>query len=121
MAGPVTATAGTNIIHTITVQNNGPSAATAVSLFDAVPPGLTLVSVTGACTSLPCSLGSMANDDTRTVSVTYAIPVNYSGADPIVNRASVTGGGGHFPEQQLGVGVDCPPCVGCRSGDHQHE
>ena len=32
----------------------------------------------------------MANDDTRTVSVTYAIPVNYSGADPIVNRASVT-------------------------------
>ena len=51
MAGPVTATAGTNIIHTITVQNDGPSAATAVSLFDAVPPGLTLVSVTGACTS----------------------------------------------------------------------
>ena len=32
----------------------------------------------------------MANDDTRTVSVTYAIPVNYSGPDPIVNRASVT-------------------------------
>ena len=90
MAGPVTATAGTNIIHTITVQNNGPSAATAVSLFDAVPPGLTLVSVTGACSALPCSLGSMANDETRTVSVTYAIPVNYSGADPIVNRASVT-------------------------------
>ena len=90
MAGPVTATAGTNIIHTITVLNNGPSAATAVSLFDAVPPGLTLVSVTGACSALPCSLGSMANDDTRTVSVTYAIPVNYSGADPIVNRASVT-------------------------------
>ena len=90
MAGPVTATAGTNIIHTITVQNDGPSAATAVSLFDAVPPGLTLVSVTGACSALPCSLGSMANDETRTVSVTYAIPVNYSGADPIVNRASVT-------------------------------
>ena len=55
-----------------------------------IPPGLTLVSVTGACSALPCSLGSMANDETRTVSVTYAIPVNYSGADPIVNRASVT-------------------------------
>ena len=90
MAGPVTATAGTNIIHTITVRNDGPSAATTVSLFDAVPPGLTQVSVTGACSTLPCSLGSMANDETRTVSVTYAIPVNYSGADPIVNRASVT-------------------------------
>ena len=104
------------------MQNDGPSAATAVSLFDAVPPGLTQVSVTGACTSLPCSLGSMANDDTRTVSVTYAIPVNYSGADPIVNRASVTTAAEDmFPEQQLGVGVDCPPCVGCRPGDHQHE
>ena len=90
MAGPVTATAGTNIIHTITVLNDGPSAATSVSLFDDDPPGLTRVSVTGACSALPCSLGSMANDETRTVSVTYAIPVNYSGADPIVNRASVT-------------------------------
>ena len=51
MAGPVTATAGTDIIHTITVRNNGPATATAVSLVDAVPPGLTQVSVTGACTS----------------------------------------------------------------------
>ena len=90
LTGPVTATAGTNIVHTITVQNNGPSAASDVSLFDPIPPGLTQVSVTGACTSLPCSLGSMANADVRTVAVTYAVPVDYSGPDPIVNRATVT-------------------------------
>ena len=90
MTGPVTAAAGTNITYSITVQNAGPSAADDVSLFDAIPPGLTLVSVTGACTSLPCSLGSLPNDETRTASVTFAIPVNYSGADPIVNTASVT-------------------------------
>ena len=53
MAGPVTATAGTNIIHTITVLNDGPSAATSVSMFDDDPPGLTRVSVTGACSALP--------------------------------------------------------------------
>ena len=101
MAGPVTATAGTDIIHTITVRNNGPATATAVSLLDAVPPGLTQVAVTGACTSLPCSLGTMANGDTRTVSVTYAIPVDYSGADPIVNRASVTAAEDIFPNNNL--------------------
>ena len=102
MAGPVTATAGTDIIHTITVRNNGPATATAVSLLDAVPPGLTQVAVTGACTSLqPCSLGTMANGDTRTVSVTYAIPVDYSGPDPIVNRASVTAAEDIFPNNNL--------------------
>ena len=88
--GPVTAIAGTNVTYTITVLNAGPVSATAVSLTDATPPGLTLVSVTGACTALPCSLGTLADDETRTVSVTYAIPVNYSGADPIVNTATVT-------------------------------
>ena len=88
--GPVTAVAGTNVTYTVTVLNAGPGAANAVSLTDATPPGLTLVSVTGACTTLPCSLGTLADDETRTVSVTYSIPVNYSGGDPIVNTATVT-------------------------------
>ncbi len=89
MAGPVTGAAGTNITYTVTVKNAGPSAADAVSLFDGTPPGLTLVSVTGACTVLPCSLGTLANDETRTVLVTYSIPANYS-LNTIVNTATVT-------------------------------
>ncbi len=88
--GPVSAVAGTNVTYTITVLNAGPGQATAVSLTDPTPPGLTLASVTGACTALPCNLGTLANDETRTVAVTYAIPVNYSGSDPIVNTATVT-------------------------------
>ena len=90
MTGPVTATAGTNVSYTITVLNAGPGPADAVSLAKATPPGLTLVSVTGACTALPCSLGTLANDETRTMLVTYAIPVNYSGPDPFVNTAAAT-------------------------------
>ena len=120
--GPVTAVAGTNVTYTVTVLNAGPGAANAVSLTDATPPGLTLVSVTGACTTLPCSLGTLADDETRTVSVTYAIPVNYSGADPIVNTATVTTTSEDtVPEQQLGVGVDGDRCAGCRPDDHQDE
>ena len=88
--GPVTAVAGTNVTYTVTVLNAGPGAANAVSLTDPTPPGLTLVSVTGACTALPCSLGTLADDETRTVSVTYSIPVNYSLGNSIVNTATVT-------------------------------
>ena len=88
--GPVTATAGTNVTYTVTVLNAGPGAANAVSLTDATPPGLTLVSVTGGCTTLPCSLGTLADDETRTVSVIYSIPVNYSLGNTIVNTATVT-------------------------------
>ena len=88
--GPVTAIAGTNITYTVTVLNAGPAAANAVSLTDPTPPGLTLVSVTGACTTLPCSLGSLANGETRTVLVTYFIPANYSLGNIILNTATVT-------------------------------
>ena len=90
-AGPSTAVAGTSITYTINVGNAGPSIATAVSLTDPTPAGLTLVSVTGACTILPCSLGDLASGaPPRTVTVTFAIPGTYTTPDPIVNTASVT-------------------------------
>ncbi|MFN0182137.1 MAG: hypothetical protein ACKVZ0_25310 [Gemmatimonadales bacterium] len=48
--GPATATAGQDINYTITVTNNGPSAATAVVVTDTLPAGLTFVSATGGGT-----------------------------------------------------------------------
>ena len=57
--GPVTATAGTDITYVITVTNEGPSTANDVVLVNPTPPGLTLVAVTGDCTTLPCSLGAV--------------------------------------------------------------
>ncbi len=53
--GPAFIDAGQNITYTITVGNTGPSTATSITLTDPTPPGLTLVSVSGACTTLPCT------------------------------------------------------------------
>ena len=90
-AGPVTAVAGTNIVYTITVTNAGPSDATAVTLTDPVPTGLTFVSNTGDCTTaFPCALGTLAPAATRTITATFAIPSGYTTPNPIANTATVS-------------------------------
>lgn len=45
-SGPSSVTAGTNAAYTITITNNGPSAASGVSLTDILPTGSTFVSMT---------------------------------------------------------------------------
>src|SRR5262249_21331061 len=75
---------------TITVKNVGPSDATNVLVSDPTPPGLTLVSLVGACAVSPgCALTSGA---TATVTATFTVPPGYAGADPILNPVSVTSG-----------------------------
>src|SRR5262249_54989102 len=91
--GPDRATAGTNVIFTITVTNDGPSVATNVVLPDPTPPGLVFVSNGGDCTTAyPCALGSLAAGATRTITTTFAVPSTYTTPDPIVNVASATSG-----------------------------
>jgi uncharacterized repeat protein (TIGR01451 family) len=65
-----------NVTYTATVKNNGPSGATGVVATLTLPSGLTLVSATpsqgSACsgtTTISCSLGTIANNGTATVSV----------------------------------------------------
>jgi uncharacterized repeat protein (TIGR01451 family) len=90
-SGPPTVSLGQNITYTITVSNFGPAGATAVTIFDPTPPGLTPVSVSGSgCTTFPCSIGSLAVGPPATVTATYNVPVTYSGASPILNTATVT-------------------------------
>src|SRR5262249_9004639 len=48
-SGPATVTPGGMAVYTITVTNNGPSDADAVSVADPTPAGLTFVSNSGAC------------------------------------------------------------------------
>ncbi len=89
--GPAKAIAGTNVVFTITVTNQGPSSATNVVLNDATPQGLTFVSNAGDCMSLfPCSFGTLASGATRTVTATYFVPPGYTTPDPIVNQATVS-------------------------------
>ncbi len=89
--GPATVTAGQNVVYTITVTNNGPSDAAAVTVADTTPAGLTFVSNAGACTTpfLPCALGTVASGQVRTITSTFNVPSGYSGANPIQNTATV--------------------------------
>ncbi len=82
--------AGGNVSYTVTIANAGPSNATGVSVTDPTPAGLSLVSVSGDCTALPCTLGALAAGANRNYVVTFAVPANYSGTNPIANVASVT-------------------------------
>ncbi len=83
-AGPYAA--GQLISFTIVGTNNGPDLATGVVITD-VPSNLTIQSVSGACTALPCTLGNLAAGST--VSITVVARVNAVGN--FTNTATITG------------------------------
>ncbi|MEA2413381.1 MAG: hypothetical protein QOI58_38 [Thermoanaerobaculia bacterium] len=81
---------GQNITYSIVVQNNGPLPATGVTVSDPTPTGIAFLSVTGStCTSFPCSIGTLNNGQSVTLTSMYNVPPSYSGG-PIVNTASVS-------------------------------
>lgn len=83
---------GTNLTYTITVTNNGPTAATNVTLTDTLVAGLTLVSATpsqGTCAGtgpITCNLGGLAGGASATVVVVASAATSGSYA----NTATVT-------------------------------
>ena len=89
VGGPVTA--GSNVTFTITVTNNGPDVATAVTVNDPVPAGTTFVSATpsqGSCTSaVVCSLGDIAAAGTATITL---VVQSSAVAGTITNTATVS-------------------------------
>ncbi|MCU1349594.1 MAG: domain containing protein, partial [Acidobacteria bacterium] len=88
-SGPANANTGQNITYTVVVSNAGPSPALNTVVSDVTPVGIAFVSNTGACTSVyPCNLGTLAAGQSATITSTYTIPGNYSGAT-VVNTASV--------------------------------
>jgi uncharacterized repeat protein (TIGR01451 family) len=89
-ANPVT---GSTVKYDVKVTNNGPSAATAVVLHDALPAGLDSVSTDqGICVvsvgAIDCPVGNLAVGASFTVEVTGTVK---PGQDELVNRASATG------------------------------
>ncbi|MCU0682298.1 MAG: hypothetical protein MUF34_08600, partial [Polyangiaceae bacterium] len=77
-------------VFTIDVTNVGDGNAEGVSLVNATPPGLTFVSTSGDCTTaFPCALGSITVGASKRVTVTYALPADYS-EPSVVNEASVS-------------------------------
>jgi uncharacterized repeat protein (TIGR01451 family) len=90
-AGPFTA--GGNVNFTITVTNNGPAAATNVSVVDTLPAGSTFVSATpsqGSCSGtgpVTCALGGLAASGTATIALVVQSPAT---AGTITNSATVS-------------------------------
>ncbi|HKW17018.1 MAG TPA: C25 family cysteine peptidase [Terriglobales bacterium] len=72
-----------NVTYVVTVTNNGPDIATAVSLTNTLAPGLTLVSATpaggvgGSCTGVNCTWTSIATSATVTITATPSAPGGY--------------------------------------------
>jgi uncharacterized repeat protein (TIGR01451 family) len=87
---PVRLDVGATYVFHIQVANLGTDTAVGVVLRDPTPPGLVRTAVSGDCTTLPCSFLKIEPSQTKTVDVTYAIPPDYSGPDPVVNTAAVS-------------------------------
>jgi len=86
--GPANAPAGGTVTYTLTVTNGGPDTAIGATLFDATPAGLTFASASAPCTTgSPCVLGDIASGASVTVTATFVIDPNASGA--VVNTATI--------------------------------
>ncbi|MVA77504.1 DUF11 domain-containing protein, partial [Auraticoccus sp. F435] len=88
------ATPGTEVTWRVVVRNDGPATARAVTLTEALPAGVTLVSVTGGDASCDlatgtCSLGDLAPGQVVTLTVVAAVADDYD-QPTVTSTASVT-------------------------------
>ncbi len=84
---------GNNVAYTVSVTNNGPSDAVAVTLDDPIPAGFGTRTYSGDCVTSPCSLGTMTPLAVKNVTVTFAVPDNYhlvTATSPVVNTATAS-------------------------------
>lgn len=89
--GPATVIAGTNLIYTLRVTNNGTGTATSVVLADPTPAGLTFVAAGSPCAAgFPCSLPDLGPGQSAQLTATFAVPPGYAGANPVSNTATVS-------------------------------
>jgi uncharacterized repeat protein (TIGR01451 family) len=89
-SGEAAARPGDSISYVVTVANLGPGEAQGVVVNDPTPAGLTFVSNSGACiTPFPCSLGTLAFGETRSIIATFAVNAN-AAPGAIVNTATVS-------------------------------
>ncbi|MCL4206106.1 MAG: DUF11 domain-containing protein [Pirellulaceae bacterium] len=93
---PDPVTAGSQLTYTLTVTNNGPSSATAVSVQDVLPSQLQFVSATasqGTVThsqgTVTATLGDLAVGASRTITIVTQVDAGFSGT--LTNQATVTG------------------------------
>jgi hypothetical protein len=78
VTAPETFTPGTTAYAFVVVVNLGPDAAEGVSLDLIYSVGLNLVSTTGACTSWPCSVGTLGAGTLAAIAMRFDIPPSYT-------------------------------------------
>jgi uncharacterized repeat protein (TIGR01451 family) len=111
--GSATYTAGTNVVYTVTVTNNGPSDAVNVLVVDNAPTGTTITGWTATGTgatppnlsgtgNISETIASMPDGSSVTYTITVSVPSSYTGN--LVNTAVVTS---DTPDPD-------PSCAGCR-------
>ncbi len=88
--GPADVIAGKSLVYTLTVTNNGPSAASQITVTDATPDGLTFVGFGGACSGASCTIAGLPVLSQTTVIVTFSVPAGYTGTNPITNTGVVS-------------------------------
>ncbi|HKX43715.1 MAG TPA: SdrD B-like domain-containing protein [Burkholderiaceae bacterium] len=93
---PASAAAGSTQSVVLTVTNAGPNTSPSSTLNYSVPPGFALSATPGGCSlsgsTLSCSLGSIANGGTTSVTVSGVIGVG--GNSTLTHSADITGTGG---------------------------
>ncbi|OUC07147.1 hypothetical protein RY27_16660, partial [Litorilinea aerophila] len=91
-SGPATALAGNVLAYTILITNHGPAVASSVQLVDALPNGVTVMSVStsqGTCNAgITCDLGDLAAGGTITLGVSVLVAGDVTGN--LVNTAQVS-------------------------------
>ena len=97
-----TVESGTNVTYTITVANNGPNSASAVTLTDSLAAGTTFVSHSpaggwtcvdppaGSMGSVTCSIASLVSGATATFTVVANVSCSVANGTLIANSATVT-------------------------------
>ncbi|WP_432671819.1 choice-of-anchor L domain-containing protein [Flavobacterium sp. SM2513] len=106
--GVTTYQTGTQKVYTVTVTNNGPSAAVNVVVNNAIPAGITSFSWTGSNgssgTNVPLNntIPSLASGATVTYTVTLDIPTSFTGN--LTNEASAT-------SDTVDLYPECPQCI----------
>ena len=97
-SAPATVDAGGQVEYLLEVTNNGPSPASGVSLSDTLPAGTQFVSsgdpaCTPAAAIVTCAVGDLAVSESRSYTITVAVPYALGGQD-IANSVVVGGNEG---------------------------
>ncbi len=90
--------AGTQLVYTATVTNNGPNPATSTRLVDTLPSEVTFVTASLGCTAtagvVTCAMGDLPANSSRAVSITVGAPADlvYVNGGPLTisNAATVS-------------------------------